>query len=112
MVQTDEEIRWHNDGHIVSLSLNKDRLEIVRVHCPNKEKPDSLCVHDDVPCVVEHFLSIYGIECNVGVVVPSAEMLIAWAFVGDRHRDLGACQVWVIPTEDEAFSAWLSTQTS
>jgi hypothetical protein len=110
MVNTDEEIKWHNDGHTVSLSLNKDKLEIIGVHCSNKEKADSYCAHDDVPCVVQHFLNIYGLECNVGVVNPSAEMTVAWAFIGDRHKDLGACQVWIIPTEDEAFSAWIATQ--
>lgn len=110
MVNTDEEIKWHNDGHIVFLLLNKDRLEIVDVACPNIGKEDSPCAHDDVKCVVDHFLKLYGLECNVGVVEPSGKISIAWAFIGDRHKDLGACQVWVIPTEDEAFSAWISTQ--
>ena len=82
MVDTDEEIKWHNDGHVVSLLLNKDKLEIVDVYCPNRGKEDSPCAHDDVECVVEHVLKLYGLECQVGV----------------------------IPTEDEAFSAWISTQ--
>lgn len=112
MVNTDEEIKWHNDGHIVTLLLNKDKLEITGVYCPKRGKEDSPCVHDDVSCVVEHFLNTYGLDCNVGVVAPSAELPIAWAFLGDRHKDLGACQVWVIPTEDEAFSAWIATQTT
>ena len=112
MVDTDEAIKWHNDGHVVSLLLNKDRLEIVGVYCPNEGEEDSPCKHDDVPCVIEYFLNLYGIECNVGVVSPSPKIPIAWAFVGDKHKDLGACQVWVIPTEDEAFSAWISTQTA
>ena len=112
MVDTDEEIKWHNDGHVVTLLLNKDKLEITGVYCPNRGKEDSPCAHDDVTCVIEHFLNIYGLDCNVGVVTPSAELSIAWAFIGDRHKDLGACQVWVIPTEDEAFSAWIATQTT
>lgn len=110
MVNTDEEIKWHNDGHVVSLLLNKDKLEVVGTMCPNKGKSDSSCVHDDTSCVIEYFLSVYGLDCNVGVVSPSAEMAIAWAFIGDRHKDLGSCQVWIIPTEDEAFSAWIATQ--
>lgn len=110
MVNTDEEIKWHNDGHAVMMLLNKDKIEIIGVQCPNKGKEDSPCEHDDSPCVVEYFLNLYGLECNVGVVDPSAEMKIAWAFIGDRHKDLGACQVWVIPTDDEAFSAWIATQ--
>lgn len=111
MVNTEEEIRWHNDGHIVSMLLSKDKLEIVEVYCPNKDKEDSSCAHDDVPCVIEYFLNMYGLDCNVGVVVPSGQMPVAWAFIGDRHKDLGACQVWVIPTQDEAFSAWIATQS-
>lgn len=110
MVNTDEEIKWHNDGHIVTMLLNKDKLEILKVVCPNIERNNSLCEHDDVACVVEYFLKIYGLDCNVGVVEPSGEISFAWAFIGDRHKDLGSCQVWVIPTNDEAFSAWLSTQ--
>ena len=110
MVDTDEEIKWYNDGHVVTLLLNKDKLEIVDVYCPNRGKQDSPCAHDDVECVVEHFLKLYGLECNVGVVEPRGKIQLAWAFLGDKHKDLVACQVWVIPSEDEAFSAWLSTQ--
>jgi hypothetical protein len=36
-------------------------------------------------------------------------MPIAWSLVGDPH-DLDAAQVWIIPTADEAFAAWLITQ--
>jgi hypothetical protein len=112
MIDTDEEIKWHNDGHVVFLQLNKSNLEITAVVCPHIGKEDSPCIHNDVPCVVEYFLQIYGLECNVGVVEPSAIIPVAWAFIGDQHKDLGSCQVWVIPTEDEAFSAWLATQGS
>jgi hypothetical protein len=109
MVDTDQEIVWHNDGHVMHLQLTKANLEIVAVDCPKKS--DSACAHDDTPCVVKWFLDTYGLECNVGVTSPSAEMTIAWSFIGDRHKDLGACQVWVIPTNDEAFSAWMVTQS-
>jgi hypothetical protein len=110
MVDMDEVIRWHNDGHIVTLQLNKSALEIVEIECPNRESEKPACSHDDVPCVVEYFLQIYGFDCNVGVVAPSGKMQFAWAFVGDEHKDLGACQVWVIPADDEAFAAWMTTQ--
>ena len=111
MVDTDEEIKWHNDGHVVLMQLNKANLEVIGITCPNKDKQDSPCHHDDAPCVVEFFLQMFGLECNVGVVEPSGEMHIAWALVGDKHKDLGVCQVWVIPTQDEAFSAWIATQS-
>jgi hypothetical protein len=112
MVNTDEEIKWHNDGHVIHMQINKSNLEITSVDCPHKDKSEGACKHDDVNCVIEHFLNIYGLDCNVGVVAPSADLSIAWAFIGDRHKDLGACQVWVIPIEDEAFSAWIATQTT
>lgn len=110
MVKTDEAMVWHNDGHALHLRINKDVLEVVSVTCPHKGKDESPCKHEDAPCVVEWFLMTYGMECNVGVSKPSDVLPIAWTFVGEVHRDLGMCQVWVIPTEDEAFSAWMVTQ--
>jgi len=50
-------------------------------------------------------------ECNVGVSKPTDLLGVAWTFVGETYKDLGSCQVWVIPTEDEAFSAWMVTQS-
>lgn len=110
MVKTDEEMVWHNDGHVAYLRINKDTLEIISVLCPNKNAEGSACSHEDAPCVVEWFLMTYGMECNVGVSKPMEALSIAWTFVGERHRDLGSCQVWVIPVEDEAFSAWMVAQ--
>ena len=65
----------------------------------------------DAKCVVKWFVETYGLECNVGVCKPSGSLHVAWTFIGDAHRDLSACQVWIIPTDDEAFSAWMVTQT-
>lgn len=108
-IDVDEAMVWHNDGHILHLLLNKSVLEIVSVDCP--ALLDRKCEHDDTPCVVRWFLQTYGLDCNVGVASPTAEMRVAWTFIGDRHKELGSCQIWVIPTEDEAFSAWMVTQS-
>lgn len=110
MVDIDEPIQWHNDGHSVTILLNKSFLEIVSIYCPNNGNSDSSCSHHDVPCVVEYFLQIYGFDCNVGVTIPKETINFAWAFIGEKHKDLGSCQVWVIPSDDEAFSAWITTQ--
>lgn len=111
MVNTDDETLWHNDGHIITLQLNKSNLEIIEIFCPNVTQGESAtCSHDDTSCVVKFFLETFGLDCNVGVVAPSEKIQMAWAFVGDRHKDLGTCQVWVIPSQDEAFSAWIATQ--
>jgi hypothetical protein len=37
-------------------------------------------------------------------------MQIAWTVSGDMAL-LDECQVWVMPINDEAFAAWLITQT-
>jgi hypothetical protein len=104
------EMVWHGDGHIVFCQLNKSELQVVDITCPHENKDESPCRHDDTSCVVKWFMQTYGFECNVGVADPSPRMEIAWHFIGDRHKDLGSCQVWVIPVHDEAFSAWVVTQ--
>lgn len=111
MVTTDEAMVWHNDGHAVVLRINKENLEVVSVICPHDGKEERPCGHSDTNCVVRWFLTTYGMECNVGVSKPTDILNVAWTFVGEVHRDLGSCQVWVIPTDDEAFSAWMVTQS-
>jgi hypothetical protein len=101
---------WHRDGHLVTLELNKSELQVTEIRCPHNEALDAPCRHDETPCVVKWFLKTFGMECNVGVASPSAEMEFAWHFVGTKHQELGSCQVWVIPVADEAFSAWMVTQ--
>ncbi len=96
---------WHNDGHVMVLELNRAEVRVVEVVCPDGDE----CRHDVHGCVVRYFLLRFGLDCNVGVAAPAGEMPVAWTFVGDVH-DLDAAQVWVIPTADEAFAAWLVTQ--
>jgi len=97
---------WHNDGHVMYLELNKAEVVVQAVVCPESTE----CKHERLGCLVQYFLNQFGLDCNVGVCSPSAEMVIAWMLVGDPY-DIDACQVWVIPIEDEAFSAWLVTQS-
>jgi hypothetical protein len=55
-------------------------------------------------------LETYGLDCNVGICECSSHLELAWSVVGDTD-DAELCQVWVIPVDDEAFSAWLVTQS-
>lgn len=96
---------WHNDGHALHLMLNKSLLVVTGVDCPGAEE----CSHPQVDCIVQHFVYTYGLECNVGVVEPHPKLDIAWTLSGDAH-DIDACQVWIIPSNDEAFAAWAVTQ--
>lgn len=108
-VDTQQEMVWHNDGHSITLQINKSALEITEIHCPHDGNGE--CHHHDTPCVVKWFLQNYGLECNVGVVKPSETLVLAWAYVGEKHTELTTTQVWVIPVDDEAFSAWMVTQS-
>lgn len=96
---------WHNDGHSISLELNRTMVIITEVHCPKSEE----CIHPVHGCMVEWFIQRFGLDCNVGVAPVSQTMDIAWMISGDTY-DLEMAQVWIIPTTDDAFSAWLITQ--
>lgn len=102
-----DEMVWHNDGHTVTLQIQKHELVILMVHCPAEDET-AQCQHHQHGCLVEFFLKRFGLDCNVGIAFPKAEMGLAWTLVGDRY-DIESCQVWVIPTDDEAFAAWLTT---
>lgn len=107
---TNDAMVWHKDGHSVTLQINKSELEVIGVHCPHGGETNAPCRHEETPCIVKWFLQTFGMECNVGVAVPSETMEIAWHFIGTERQELGSCQVWIIPVQDEAFSAWMVTQ--
>jgi hypothetical protein len=99
---------WHSDGHSIYMVLNRNELEIQVVSCPGHEGRE--CQIGKFDCIVDWFLDRYGLDCNVGVSEINSTMEIAWSVQGDTS-DPDTCQVWVIPIADEAFSAWLATQT-
>lgn len=105
MTAVETGITWHNDGHVIVLELNRAEIKVTQVICPG----EGACEHPVHGCVVSWFLTRFGLECNVGVCSPTPEVTVAWSFSGD-FNDLDAGQVWVIPTTDQAFAAWLVTQ--
>lgn len=111
MTMLDGEVRWHDDGHRLALELNRSELVVTTVVCPKDGVPDAPCQHPRWGCVVDYFVSRFGLECHVGVCVPSDEIRVAWALVGDQV-DLDAAQVWVISTSDDIFAAWADTMRS
>lgn len=102
-----EEMVWHKDGHVIHLQINRNDLVISLIHCPGHE--DRECKVGKFECIVSHFLETYGLDCNVGTCDCAPSLELAWSAVGD-FDDPELCQVWVIPTNDEAFAAWLITQ--
>ena len=106
------EMIWHDDGNSVVLQINKSEVKILAVVCPHKDNDSAPCSHPDAKCVVDWFVSRYGLDCNVGVCEPQPVLNVAWSYVGDLHREIDAGQVWIIPKNDEAFAAWLISQTT
>ena len=104
-------MRWHDDNHVIFLQMNKAETRVIAVLCPFSFDESSPCRHVDAQCVVEWFLLRFGLECNVGVCDPAPEIKVAWSYVGDISKSLDMGQVWVIPISDEAFAAWLVTQS-
>ena len=95
---------WHNDGHVMCLRLEHQNIIITEVICPEVDS----CTHEDTECMVRYFLNRFGLECNVGSCDAATQVEIAWHFSGDK-RDLESGQVWVIPTSDDAFAAWVAS---
>lgn len=103
-------IEWHNDGHSINIMLQKSVFVIDSVYCPNSGK-DGDCFSDVLGgCFVEWFLNRYGFECNVGVVPAAPNLEIAWTRVMESPHDPEMWQVWVIPSTDEVFAAWMQAQ--
>jgi len=96
---------WHNDGHEITLRINKSELEIIEIKCPNSESGD--CWDSTHGCLVEWYVSRYGMECNAGSCPASEKILLCWTIIGDS-RNLDAAQLWFMPTTDETFAAWLT----
>jgi len=106
-IQTNE-MTWHNDGHSLSLRLNKSELEITEIFCPNS--PDRKCGDDDF-CVVDYFINRYGFDCNIGVCAPNGTMEICWSLAGDPDNP-DESQLWFVPINDEVFYAWMTSKAN
>ena len=107
----ESELVWHNDGHKISLRLEKNLVVVDSVFCPHSESDNKPCHLTKDGCVVVWFINLYGLECNVGVSPAKPELEIAWTFIGEPEDGIAAGQVWVIPVEDEFFQAWSLIQS-
>ena len=102
---------WHNDGHQITVTLEHANINTKLTRCPNKGKSGTDCYHEDANgCIVEYFIDLFDLECNVGTAPAAPDMPIAWAVVGST-KDLDKAQVWIIPADDAAFASWLAEQT-
>jgi hypothetical protein len=102
------EMVWHNDGHYIVLRISRSELEVVEVGCNNGD--GGICYERDYGCLVQWFLTRYGMECNAGVCPAEEKIEICWTILGDR-RNLDVAQVWFMPKTDDTFKAWLISNT-
>jgi hypothetical protein len=104
------ELKWHDDGHSIYLRLEQSNLRVSPMPCPHDESPEADCFHKGLGgCLVRYFVQMYGLDVNVGVADPEAEMLISWARQGDDYS-LDDVQVWIIPNTDTRFAEFLEAQ--
>lgn len=106
------EMVWHKDGHSLNLRLEKSILVVDKVNCPHESAEDKPCHLTKEGCAVAWFISLYGLECNVGVAEPQPVLNVAWTYVGDPEDGINTGQVWIIPEDDEFFKAWSATQNA
>lgn len=109
---TPDEVVWSNDGHTITLHLDKENLEILQVTCPHDseqdESQDHPCLSNSrVGCVVKYFVNLYGFECNIGSCAPEPVLEISWSLLGSID-DIDQAQLWFVPVKDEVFYAWMT----
>lgn len=91
------------DGHLIRFVWERDTVLITDVHCPNSGSM-SLCNRRRSYCVVDRFLGVYGLECNVGVAPIDGPIEVAWmGLPGESDIDSEFEQVWVVPVTDTQY---------
>lgn len=106
------ELVWHNDGHKIYLQLEKATVSVVPLGCPFDEDPSAPCYHKGLGgCAVRYFVQMYGLDVNVGIADPMAEMPISWTLQGDGYS-VDRAQLWIIPNNDIQFMGFLESQKS
>lgn len=106
-MSTNIETVWHNDGHKIRLTLDHSDVRVDVEPCTHSG--DDPCRHPIAGCVVEYFIRLFGLECNVGVAPASPVMEIGWSLHGNPN-DLDACQLWFIAREDSIYASWVESQ--
>ncbi len=104
-ITKEDDVAWNNDGHKITLRLNKADLEVEEVICPHGDE-EGPC-NSQLGCIVSYFINLYALECNIGVCPPEPEMEICWCVQG-TFGDIENSQLWFVPVNDEVFYAWMS----
>ena len=107
-----KEIEWNVDGHRMLLWLDKANLKVSAEICPNGGSKDAPCYHAGIDgCAFAHFVNMYGLEVNTGVIEAGHSMEMAWAMDGSQW-DIDLVNFTVIPVNDPAFKDWYAHVSS
>lgn len=99
------------DGHTISFVLDRDKVNIHEIICPNIGTT-SLCNRRRTYCVVERFIDAFGVDLCLGRVAINGRMEIAWCPVHGDESDLDDeydC-VWYVPIDDPDYRLMLADQ--
>ena len=103
-----KEIEWNVDGHRMLLWLDKANLKDSAEICPHGATEDAPCYHAGIQCcAVAHFVNMYGLEVNTGMVEAGHSMEMAWAMDGSQW-EIDLVNFTVIPVSDPVFKDWYS----
>lgn len=107
------EVEWHVDGHRILLNINKTNIDIAPSICPHGNSDDAPCYHEGISgCMVNYFINVFGLECNIGTVPADSSLEIAWATVEDNKWEIDLVDLCVIPVTDPYFADWFSEVSS
>tara|TARA_Y100000004_G_scaffold164042_1_gene193872 strand:+ start:529 stop:873 length:345 start_codon:yes stop_codon:yes gene_type:complete len=103
-----KEIEWNVDGHRMLLWLDKANLKVSAEICPHGATEDAPCYHAGIEgCAFAHFINMYGLEVNTGMVEAGHSMEMAWAMDGSQW-EIDLVNFTVIPVSDPVFKDWYS----
>ena len=104
------EFNWHDDGHVIHVRLEKDSVSVVSGLCPYGGRKDTPCYHEGINgCVVNYFVSMYGIDVNVGVADAAGTLPISWSY-GGNSWEIDSATCWIIPNNDPNFATWAENE--
>lgn len=100
------ELDWHCDGHFISLYLDKSSVAVSSTVCPHGAVSSAECFHVGIQgCMVNYFVTMYGLETNQGSCPASPTIEVAWASNGSEW-DIDSTDFRMIPVADAAFNDW------
>ena len=106
-----EYIEFHNDGHRISLRVEQGRVIVRPEPCPHKGDREAACYSSEIPgCAVNHMISAYGLELNLGACPAESTLEIAWYCREWKPWSMLDSEFRYMPIADTDFHDWFQRQ--